>query len=57
MRPELTTNEKKFTYAKYFDYPMTEIPQEKAELLQAPLTEEQIRILLLPLQILILSPR
>lgn len=43
MRPELTTNEKKFTYAKYFDYPVEELPQEKADLVNAgPLSEEQM---------------
>lgn len=43
MKPELTTNEKKFTYSKYFDYPMTEIPQEKLDILEGgPLADDKM---------------
>lgn len=43
MRPELTTNEKRFAYSKYFDYPMTPIPAEKQAIIDGePLAEEQM---------------
>lgn len=43
MKPELSTNEKKFTYSKYFDFPMTPIPQEKLDILEAgPIAPEKM---------------
>lgn len=43
MKPELTTNEKKFTYSKYFDQPMAPIPQEKLDILAGgPLSEDKM---------------
>lgn len=43
MKPELTTNEKKFTYAKYFTYPTEAFPAEKQGILDGgSLSDDQM---------------